>query len=418
MKPAIMVLRGRLAEALGRDKDALDAYRTAIESPDRIAAAEARQLEIALRQRRNEISQADATRELEALSVLWRGDGIEVKTLQMLARIYSEAGRYNESFAATRIATRLQPNSEISREGQDAAAALFAQLFLGPKGDDLPPIDALGMFYEYRELTPIGRRGDEMIRRLADRLVSVDLLDQASELLQYQIDKRLEGAARAQVAARLAMVYLTSRKPDRAIAALRATRIADLSGELRQQRLLLESRAQSDVGRHDLALDIISNIPGREAIRLRSDIYWGARRWREASEQIELYYADRWRDFKPLNPVEKGDVIRAVVGYALAEDAIGLARFREKYAPLMSGGADRAAFDTASKPAAIGADFAEIAKMAASVDTLDGFLREMKTRFPDATARAPQPPENSRGEPVHTGSLPEIVGVKRVDAAR
>ena len=100
------------------------------------------------------------------------------------------------------------------------------------------------------------------------------------------------------------------------------------------------------------ALDIISNIAGREAIRLRSDIYWAARRWREASEQIELYYADRWRDFKPLNPVEKSDVIRAVVGYALAEDAIGLARFREKYAPLMSGEADRAAFETASKPAA------------------------------------------------------------------
>ena len=138
------------------------------------------------------------------------------------------------------------------------------------------------MFYDYRDLTPIGRRGDEMIRRLADRLVSVDLLDQASELLQYQIDHRLEGAARAQVAARLAMVYLMNRKPDRAIAALRTTRIADLAGELRQQRLLLEARAQSDIGRRDLALDIISNLAGREAIRLRSDIYWargaGARR--------------------------------------------------------------------------------------------------------------------------------------------
>jgi hypothetical protein len=156
---------------------------------------------------------------------------------------------------------------------------------------------------------------------------------------------------------------------------------------------LLEARAQSDVGRHDLALDIISNITGREAIRLRSDIYWASRRWREASEQIELYYADRWRDFKPLNPMEKGDVIRAVVGYALAEDAIGLARFREKYAPLMSGDADRAAFETASKPTATtSAEFAEIAKMAASVDTLDGFLREMKTRFPDATAKATLPP--------------------------
>jgi tetratricopeptide (TPR) repeat protein len=419
MKPTISVLRGRLAEALGHDKDALDQYKEAVESDDRPAATEAKLLEIALKQRRDEITPAEATRELETLAVTWRGDTLEVRTLEMLARLYSDAGRYGESFAAVRIATKLEPNSDISRQGQDAASALFAQLFLSQKGDDLPPIDALGMFYDYRELTPIGRRGDEMIRRLADRLVAVDLLDQASELLQYQIDKRLEGAARAQVAARLAMVYLTNRKPDRAIAALRTTRIADLSGELRQQRLLLEARAQSDVGRHDLALDIISNISGREAIRLRSDIYWASRHWRESSEQIELYYADRWRDFKPLNPVEKGDVIRAAVGYALAEDAIGLARFREKYAPLMSGEADRAAFETASKPAAsTSAEFAQIAKMAASVDTLDGFLREMKMRFPDATARATMPPGTPKADPFPTGSLPGIVGLKRVGAAK
>jgi hypothetical protein len=417
-EPAISLLRGRLAEGLGHDKDALDDYRIAVASSDRAAAAEAKLFQIALRQKRNEISQADALRELETDSVMWRGDGIEARALQMMARLYSDAGRYAESLAAARGATRLEPNSEGSRQAQDAAAALFADLFLGPKGDDLPPVDALGMFYEFRELTPIGRRGDEMIRRLADRLVAVDLLDQASELLQYQVDKRLEGAARAQVAARLAMVYLTNRKPDRAIAALRTTRIADLSGELRQQRLLLEGRAQSDVGRHELALDIISNISGREAIRLRSDIYWAARQWRESSEQIELYYGDRWRNFEPLNPVEKGDVIRAVVGYALAEDAIGLARFREKYAPLMSGEADRAAFETASKPAASNsAEFGEIAKMAASVDTLDGFLREMKARFPDATAKTPLPPE-TKADPAPTGSLPRIVGLRQVGPAR
>ena len=419
LKPAIAVMRGRVAEALGHDKDALGEYKSAVESSDRAAAAEAKLLEIMLLQKREEISQADALLELETLSVVWRGDGVELKALQLMAKIYADTGRYGELLAAARAATRLQPNSEIARQGQDASAALFAQLFLSPKGDDLPPVDALGMFYEYRELTPIGRRGDEMIRRLADRLVTVDLLDQASELLQYQVDKRLEGAARAQVAARLAMVYLTNRKPDRAISALRTTRIADLSGELRQQRLLLEARAQSDVGRHDLALDIISNVGGREAIRLRSDIYWASRRWRESSEQIELYYADRWRDFKPLNPVEKGDVIRAVVGYALAEDALGLARYREKYAPLMSGEIDRAAFETASKPAAASsAEFSTIARMAASVDTLDGFLREMKTRFPDHTARAPLPPETAKGEPIHTGSLPRIIGLSRVEAKR
>jgi tetratricopeptide (TPR) repeat protein len=419
LKPGFAVLRGRLAEALAHDRDALDDYRFAIASSDRAAAAEAKQLEIALRQRRDEISQADALRDLETLEAIWRGDATEVKTLQMLARVYSEIGRYADSLTAARIATKLQPNAELSRQAQDAASALFSQLFLGPKGDDLPPIEALALFYEFRELTPIGRRGDEMIRRLADRLVAIDLLDQAAELLQYQVDHRLEGAARAQVAARLAMVYLANRKPDLAISALRATRIGDLSGELRQQRLLLEARAQSDVGRHDLALDIVSNVSGREAIRLRSDIYWAARRWRESAEQIELYYGDRWRDFKPLNAAEKSDVIRAAVGYALAEDAIGLARFRDKYAPLMSDGADRVAFDVASKPAvSSSAEFAQIARLAASVDTLEGFLREMKMRFPDAQARAPLPPQTQKDDPASTGSLPTIPGLKQVNATR
>ncbi|MFQ3454807.1 tetratricopeptide repeat protein [Bradyrhizobium sp. UFLA01-814] len=425
LKPAVAVLRGRLAEALGQEKDALDAYRFAANSADRQAAAEGRLLETLLKQKRGEIGRDDVLKEFELLSMLWRGDNIELKTLYVLSKIYAETARYADAFAVTRAATRLQPNAPESRQAQDAASALFVQLYLGPRGDEMSPIDALGTFYEYRELTPIGRRGDEMIRRLADRLVGVDLLDQAADLLQYQVDKRLEGAARAQVAARLAMVYLMNRKPDRAIAALRSTRIADLSGELRQQRLLLEARAQSDVGRHDLALDIISNITGREAIRLRSDIYWASRHWREASEQIELYYGDRWRDFTPLNPGEKADIIRAVVGYALAEDAIGLSRFREKYAPLMSGDADKLAFDSASKPVATSsAEFAQIARMAASVDTLDGFIREMKTRFPDATARAPLP------DPVATGSvtdkpkaapvsaLPAIKGERRASAAQ
>jgi tetratricopeptide (TPR) repeat protein len=416
MKPEMLVLSGRLADALGHEKEAIAAYQEAVASPNRPAAAEAKLLEVMLRQKRNEIRPETALRDLETLAATWRGDALEVKTLQLLARSYADLGKFGGSLDAARTATQLAPNSEPARQAQDEASALFAQIFLGQKGDDLPAVEALALFYENRELTPIGRRGDEMIRRLADRLVGVDLLDQAAELLQYQVDNRLEGAARAQVASKLATVYLMNRKPDRAVAALRSTRIADLAGELRQQRLLLEGRAQSDIGRRDLALDIISNVGGREAIRLRSDIYWAARRWREASEQIELYYADRWRDFTPLNAQEKGDVIRAVVGYALAEDALGQARFREKYAPLMTG-ADKAAFDTASKPgSASTAEFIQVAKLAGSVDTLEGFLRDMKTRFPETSAKAILPP--GIADPPSTGSLPETISVRQIPMTR
>jgi hypothetical protein len=42
----------------------------------------------------------------------------------------------------------------------------------------------------------------------------------------------------------------------------------------------------------------------------------------------------------------------------------------------------------------------------------------MKTRFPDATARVIIPPETPKADPLPTGSLPAIVGLKRVGAAK
>ncbi len=387
LEPSIAVLTGRLAEGFGRTDEALTAYRAAADSPNRRSAAQGRLREIVLRHASGDLKSIQVIAELETLTTAWRGDETEIEGLQLLARLYTEEGRYRDAFHVMRTALMAHPNSDMTRRIHDEAATTFDSLFLAGKGDALPAVDALGLFYDFRELTPIGRRGDEMIRRLADRLVSVDLLDQAAELLQHQVDHRLQGAARAQVATRLAVIYLLNRKPDRAMATLRATRTAELSNELRNQRLLLEARCLSDIGRHDLALEVIAAIQGREAIRLRSDILWAARRWRDAAEQIELMYAERWKDFEPLTELERPDIMRAAIGYALGEDTIGLARFREKYAPKMVDNTDRRAFDVVSAPLGTsGAEFRDIAKMVAAVDTLDGFLRELRKRYPEAGA--------------------------------
>ncbi len=390
MEPAMAILIGRLAEGTGRPNDALKAYRTAADSWDRPAAAQGRLRETMLRYALGELNRAAVIDALESLTTVWRGDETEVEALQILARLYTEDGRYRDSFYVMRSAMAAHPDSDLTRKIQEEAAKTFDSLFLAGKGDSMPAIDALALFYDFRELTPIGRRGDEMIRRLADRLVSVDLLDQAADLLQYQVDKRLQGAARAQVAARLAVIYLMNRKADRALATLRATHTADVSNALRNQRLLLEARALSDMGRHDLALDVISNVDKPEATRLRSDILWAARRWRESAEQIELLYGDRWKQWQPLNDIERSDILRAEVGYALAEDKLGLGRFREKYAAKMAQTPDAHAFQVVSEPLGkSSAEFGEIAHQAASVDTLERFVRDMSARYPDAGETAP-----------------------------
>ncbi|MDE2373489.1 MAG: tetratricopeptide repeat protein [Hyphomicrobiales bacterium] len=409
MQPAMSVLIGRLAEGMGRTEDALSAYQSAADSWDRPAAAQGKLRETALRYAIGDIKRPEAISSLETLTTIWRGDDTEIEALEILARLYTEEGRYRDSFYAMRSAIAARPDSDMTRRIQDQAAATFEQIFLGDKGEALPAVDALALFYDFRELTPIGRRGDEMIRRLADRLVSVDLLDQAAELLQYQVDHRLQGAARAQVATRLAVIYLMNRKADRALATLRSSRTADLANELHDQRILLEARALSDLGRYDLALEVIASKQGREAIRLRSDILWAARRWAKAAEQIELYYGDRWKEWQPLNEVERADILRATVGYALGEDTLGLSRFRQKYAAKMAQTPDARAFEVASAPLGTsGSEFRNIAHLAASVDTLEGFLRDMKARYPEASPLPPTGPAESAAVSTVAPAAPAI----------
>jgi Tfp pilus assembly protein PilF len=441
MQAETAVLIGRLDEGLGRTQDALAKYQAAVASSDRRAAAQGRFHEIRLKLSTGNMPRKDAITALESLTTAWRGDHTEAEGLRLLAHLYIEAGRYRDAFHVMKTAVLAHPKSDLTRHIQDEAAAAFETLFLGDQGDAMPPVEALGLFYDYRELTPIGRRGDEMIRKLADRLVSVDLLSQAAELLQHQVDHRLEGAARAQVAAKLAAIYLMNRKPERALATLHATRDSDVSNELREHRLLLEARALSELGRHGLALDLIAGLHSHEATRLRGDILWTAKRWREAAEQIELLHGQRWREFRPLSESERSDILRAGIGYALADEPLSLARLRERYAAKMAEGPDARAFNVVTAPIGTGGpEFQDVARRVISVDTLAGFLHDIETRFdgkreektvrseppakpsptPEKPQAAPAPPapeeappkppaggEPLRPDPMPTGSIPK-----------
>ena len=396
-EPVLAVLTGRLYQALGRTTDALNSYRAAAAATfDRPSSAQGRLREIEMLLKSGDMPHKEAIHQLETLTTVWRGDETETEGLRMLAHLYTEDNRYRDAFHVMRTALLAHPNSDLTRQIQDEAAGTFESLFLSNKGDTLPPIEALGLFYDFRELTPIGRRGDEMIRRLADRLVGVDLLDQAAELLQHQVDNRLQGAARAQVATKLAIVYLMAHKPDRALATLQKTRSSELSNELRDQRLLLEARAMSETGRHELALEVIANIHSHEADRLRADVLWAAKHYRRAAEAIEKMYGERWRQFTPLTEAERADVLRAAIGYALSDEQIGLIRLREKYAAKMADGPDRRAFDVVTAPIGTsGQEFQTIARKVAATDTLDGFLRDLRARYPDGSA----PKDAAKGRP-------------------
>ena len=113
-------------------------------------------------------------------------------------------------------------------------------------------------------------------------------------------------------------------------------------------------------------------------------------------------YGERWKDWQPLNEVERADILRAEVGYALGEDALGLERFREKYAAKMAGTPDAHAFQIASAP--LGASGADLQQSLTPLPhpIRRTFLRDMQSRYPDASP--PASPALDAGPAVSSGA--------------
>jgi tetratricopeptide (TPR) repeat protein len=383
----MLLLRARLDEASGRPEIAVDGYRQLMDGAVRPAAARATLSWIELSLQQGTLDAASAIERLETLAVVWRGDDVEAGTLARLGHLYAETGRWRQAFMAARRANQLFPDHPTTRALHDETARLFEDLFLTGKGDTLSRVDSLALYFDFKEFTPIGARGDEIVRRLADRLVSLDLLEQAAALLRHQVDNRLAGAARATVAARLVTVLLMDAKPAQALQALRATRLPELPRSINRARLLLEARALSDLSRTDLALEVLQSESGPEVDRLRADILWSGHRWRDAGEAHERLVGTRWQDETPLADQERNDLMRAAIAYSLADDALALDRLRAKFAAKMADSADAAIFGFVTQPnIASTRAFRELARRVTSADTLADFLAEYRRLYPEAAA--------------------------------
>jgi len=379
LEATVSLLEGRLLQALGRDEKAMALYVKALESRDMKAEAEAGYRKVALQLARKKISTDDAIDDLEKLALSWRGDDTELKVLRALAKLHNKEKNYRRALEVMRTAVKNYPRKDISSLINDDMRILFQKLYLKGEADRLPVVEALGIYYDFRELTPVGRKGDEMIRQLAERLMSVDLLSQASELLEHQVDKRLKGAARAQVAARLAVIQLMNHKPNHALRTLRRTRQAILPKALTDQRRLLEARSLTEIGRTKQAIELIANMEGKDAALMRAEAYWRGNDWQSAGEAYERVLGAVWQGKKPLDQNAQVNAMRAAIAYALADDRLGLQRFRTKYAPKMTKSASAGAFEVVtSEVDPESTEFRNLAKDIASINTLESFLSDFR----------------------------------------
>ncbi|MFN3513362.1 MAG: endoglucanase [Phenylobacterium sp.] len=393
---ATRLVQARVVEALGHKDRALRIYAAVAGAPVEGLAAPALLRATQIRLETGRITPVQAANVFDGLRYRWRGDATELETIRALGQLYLNQGRYREALEALNSAGLRLPDLPEAVQLQADLATAFRALFLDGAADGLEPIQALALFYDFRDLTPLGSDGDLMVRKLVRRLVDVDLLDQAAELMRYQAENRLDGVARAQVATDLAVIYLMDRKPEQALQVINASRTTVLPNTLNAERRLVEARALMGLGRFDHALEVIERDTSAEAQDLRAEVVWKQRDWAAAGPLFERSLGERWKRGEALSSDEEGKLLRAGVAYTLAGDEAALSRLDQRYAGFYDQARNPEALRVALSGASSGRlNVSDFGRAAADNEAFVGWVAKMKERFREnagpSRAAAPKP---------------------------
>ncbi len=325
-----------------------------MDSPDRLARFRAARTRAELLLRLDRITKREATEDLERQRFAWRGDNREFDLLRRLGALYLEQDKYREALQTLRQAATHFRDHPDAKAVTKLMSDTFNDLYLNNKADVLPPVMAIAIYEEFKELTPAGALGDKMIQNLADRLVGVDLLDQAAALLDGQIKYRLQGSEKARVGARLALIHLLEQKYKDAEQAIRTTAGPGLSPELTQQRNHLLVQALMNQQRYADALAVIEKDESLDGELLRSEVYWTMGDWNEAAQALQRLVVDSGiQRGQSLDPKQARYMLNLATAMTLSGNERGLARVRANFGAAMDQTEFAKAFDLiAARPAA------------------------------------------------------------------
>lgn len=382
---AIAYLDGKLNAKIGELQVALEQFKIAEESQSRYYQTLAARERFELEQQLGEITTTDLIENLEGLRYRWRGDDIELGILHRLADLYIEQDSYGDALRTLKLAASYFRDDPGVEQVAARMNEVFEELFINGAADDLSPITAIALFDEFSDLLPPGRRGDDMIRKLADRLVSVDLLEQAALLLERQVEFRLAGPDQARVGGRLALVHLLNRKPTEALQVLQDTNSGQLTRELQASRRRLQARALTELNRPDEAIVLLGADMSAESKQLRAEIYWRSQNWSAAANAIAEMVPAPDRNLA-LDDVQARLILDWATALTLAGDDRTATRVRQRYLTAMERTPFADAFDLITTPRERGlVDYRTVRSQIEQAEDFQSFLVEYEEMIGEET---------------------------------
>ncbi len=373
-------LRGKAAELRGDREAAFAYFKPLLEDfTERKYRARAQLAYIRMLREDGKLPDDKALDMLDRLRSVWRGDLHEAEVLQDYGMIAIAQGKHKDGFNAWRTLVTTFGKEPIGTETAQAMTSSFIDLFNKGGADALSPLEALSLYYEFRELTPVGEEGDLMIENLADRLAAIDLLDRAAALLTHQITYRLEGMRKAQAGGRVALLHLLNEKPEDARSILLSTDMPDLPAELAETRRHLLAKSLLELNKYDDALALLTGDTSESGNLLLVDILWKKGDWKAITTHLETLLAGKESGKEPLTKRESEQVLRLGLAHVFAGDNNALSALKTRFTARMKGNEYEKAFAfiTRDDP---NIDHTNFDQINGEIGAFEGFLTDFKTK--------------------------------------
>ncbi len=390
MRAALSYLRGESARQKGQKQKALDIWKELETGKDDYFRVKSGLAITRLLDEEGTITNEKAIDRLERLRYAWRGDEVEALVNYWLGNAYFKKKEYVKGLGIMRDASEVAGETELGRRVSADMSKTFTDLFLGADLKKLSALDAVALYEQFTELTPPGEPGDRLVRNLAEHLVNADLLARAAKLLENQVNHRLKGEEKLQVAKRLASIYLLDRQPQKAMQTL--GKMQESLGlipeglekeETVRAMTLLRSRALAQDNQPEQALALLKNISAAPDVnRLRADISWQAGYWAEAADALNQVLEDQRPGADGTLTEKQAQVImNLAVALNLSNDRIAIANLREKYHKLMATSSMAHQFEVITRPRrnTVLADRETLLSVVSEVDLFKDFLDGYKS---------------------------------------
>lgn len=296
---------------------------------------------IKLKLKTRAIDEHEAVESLESLQLRWRGDDDEYRLIYFLADLLKKISRHHHALEYLQRLIDLYPEQAMLDELPQQRAEIFVQYF----ENDMPAIKSVAFYEEHQQLLPTDERGVKIVKKVANQLIELDLLDKAALLLTRLTEKQEKTNPQelSEVLLKITSIYLLDDNLQAAESFLSRVDGTTLDETNKRHYHLIKAQLLLQQKRYTEAATILQNDESLDALQILRQISLAAQDWKLSADTLKklLSHEDL--------PDRESCIVSLSIAYALMNDHAHVQELREKYQETIAKTPHKDLFDMATQ---------------------------------------------------------------------